>query len=205
MHIFIAGAAGRVGSQLTQYALDAGHEVTALIRHTPLTIEQDRFDCINGDLILDDHWHKTIFPGTVIVATLNAPRGSKHMIVECTKRLVAAGESRGASRIVLLGGGGSLWMPDNTLRLEQRDFPDVFKESAAAHLRASHIAQQSSLGWTVFCPPDIKDGVRTGNYRLQSKYRLNNYSWISIQDLADAMLKSIETDTFLQSRVAISY
>jgi putative NADH-flavin reductase len=205
MHVFIAGAAGRVGRQLVQYALESGHEVTALIRNTPLPIVHKQLEIIQGDLLQDDQWKRAIFPGTVIVATLNAPKGSKAQIIECTKQLVGVGEQRGAARIIILGGGGSLWMADNSLRLEQRDFPEIFKESAAAHLRASHVVEQSTLGWTVFCPPDIKDGQRTGKYRTQSKYRLDHYKWISIQDLADAMLKSIEMDTFLQTRVAISY
>lgn len=205
MHIFLVGGAGRTGRYILEYALEAGHDVTALVRDRPLHVEHPSLEVIKGDVMNGDDWASYIFPGTAIISAISAPKGQKSQLITAAERLVAAGEKGGASRIILVGGAGSLKVGEQQLLRELPEFPEVFKEVSAAHLRASHTVEKSRLGWTVFCPPDIKDGERTKNYRTQETFVLGQTKWISFQDLADAIIQSINRDSYLMRRVAISY
>lgn len=205
MHIFLVGGAGRTGRYILEYALEAGHDVTALVREQPLHIEHPSLEVIKGDLITGEEWTSYIFPGTAIISAISAPKDQKDLLIVAAERLVEAGEKGGASRIILLGGAGSLKVGEQQLLRELPDFPTVFKDVSAAHLRASHVVEKSSMGWTVFCPPDIKTGERTKNYRTQETFVLDQTKWISFQDLADAIIRSINRDSYLMRRVAISY
>jgi len=205
MHIFIAGSTGRTGSKIVEYLLEDGHEVTALVHKTPMHLEHPKLEIIHGNVEDPGSWSSYIFPGTAIIATLNAPKDDRDFLVRATTLLTEAGESRGASRILILGGGGSLRMPDGSLSRDRQGYPEVFREISAAHLKASHIVEKSNLGWTVFCPPDIKPGSRTGQYRVRALDKFDDTQWISVQDLADAFVDSVNKDTFLNTRVAITY
>jgi uncharacterized protein len=205
MHLFVAGSAGRTGSKIVEYALEAGHEVTALCQHTLLDIEHAGLEKIQGDVLDPSTWSNYIFPGTVVVSALSRKGKEAGFLIDAAKLLAKAARESGASRIILIGGGGSLKLPDGSLYREQRHFPEVFREVSAAHLRASHVVEESGVSWTVFCAPEIKQGVRTKNYRIQATYRIPDTSYISFQDLADAVVDCINFDKFHHQRVAITY
>ena len=205
MHVLIAGSTGKTGIKIVEYLLEAGHDVTALVHNSPMHLEHSSLEIIKGDIEQPSTWDSFIFPGTVIISTLNAPKSDKDFLVRAAQLLTKAGESKGASRIMLLGGGGSLRMPDGSLSRDRPNYPEVFREVSAAHLKASHIVEKSRLGWTVFCPPDIKPGTRTKQYRIRATDKFEDTQWISVQDLADAFVDSVNKDTFLNTRVAITY
>ena len=65
--------------------------------------------------------------------------------------------------------------------------------------------QKSDLKWTIVRPPRLTDGPRRGNYRAGEGIPLGIMSGMSRADVADFMLKQVESTEFIGREPSVAY
>ncbi|KIL41814.1 hypothetical protein SD70_04100 [Gordoniibacillus kamchatkensis] len=197
MKIGIIGASGKSGSLILKEAVERGHEVTAIVRdaskvqHKQVAVlENNIFDLKAEDLKKFD----------VVVNAFNAAPGQEHQHVEAGKVLIEALKGAPQTRLVVVGGAGSLFADEaQTVRvLETPNFPAAYYPTASNMAKnLEELQSTSGIQWTYISPAAFfnPEGKRTGSYQ-QGKDRLlvnaKGESYISYADYAIAVLDEIE-------------
>ena len=217
MKIAIIGASGFVGKALTAEALNRGHEVTAIARN-PEKIDVDHPSLHKAGLdILDVAKAADTFAGHEVVLSAFNPGWSNPNIYDDflagAKSIQQATKQSGVKRLIVIGGGGSLYVAEGLQAVDTEHFPAEFKSGAlAARDYLNIIKEEKDLDWVFFSPafemhPGITDG-RTGNYRLgkdQPVFDDNQRSRLSVEDLAVVILDEIEKQNHHQERFTAAY
>lgn len=209
MNILIIGAMGRAGSLLTEYAVEAGHKVTAYSRsvnkavfsHPNLRYEQ-------GDVMFP-RLLAQIMPGHDVVVSVLGVRnfsGPITLLSEGMEHIVDAMKVAGIKRVLTIGGAGILQLTDTRLRRDDASFPPYLHNVTSDHYRVYDVLNRSDLDWTIVAPPYMPDGARTGTYRVQADYfPENTRNEIAVEDVADFLLKELTENNFVKHRVGIAY
>jgi putative NADH-flavin reductase len=208
MKIGVIGATGKAGSLIVREALERGHEVTAIVRNASKVnetkvniLEKDLFDLTTDDLKVFD----------VIVNAFNAAPGEEDLHVTAGKVLIKALENNLATRLIVVGGAGSLFVDEEkTLRLyDTPDFPEAYL-ATAKNMGKNLMELQSTtdMKWTYISPAAFFDpqGKRTGNYLSGKEQLMVNsigQSYISYADYAIAVLDEIEEPKYINERFTV--
>ncbi len=184
MKLVIFGASGRTGKLLVQQALDAGHEVTALVRDpSKLAITHPRLSCIPGDVLNAADVSKTIQAGTDAVYSLLAPtKGAPvDLLPRAADNIIAAMKAQGIRRLIYMTGAG-VTQPQDKPGIPDRVIKFLLTILAAKVLAMSVSAaekvQRSGLEWTIPRAPVLHDNPTSGVYRVgwlghNTTFRLN--------------------------------
>jgi uncharacterized protein len=208
MKIIVFGATGITGLQLVKQALFNGNEVKAFGRNVFTTDmpQSDRLELIPGALFDEGQVLKSIKGCDAVVSALGgATDGTDKTRSLGMKIITHQMQKAGVERIVAVGGIGILQADENTLIMEQENFPPEFIPVSEEHKKAWEQLKGSALQWTFVCPPMIVNGEPTGSFKTMANYLPNpNMFRISSGDLALFMLNELHKNEFIQQRVGIS-
>ena len=197
-----------VGKQLVQQALHMGHTVKAFGRNvfTSNLPENKNLQIIQGALFDAKEVLNAVKGSDAVLSVLGgAFDGADKTRSLGMKNIVAQMENAGVKRIVAVGGMGVLNAPDDTLLMDDENYPAQFVPVGKEHLKAYEILKASSLDWTFVCPPDLIDADVTGIFTTAANYppTINNFK-INTGDLALFMLNELQKNEYIQKRVGIS-
>ncbi|MBM7651264.1 NAD(P)-dependent oxidoreductase [Neobacillus cucumis] len=207
MKIGIIGASGKAGKLILNEAVKRGHEVTAIVRDAAkvqnehvAVLEKNIFDLKSDDIKNFD----------VVVNAFNA-RGQEHQHVEAGKVLIEALKSAPQTKLVVVGGAGSLFVDEaKTVRLlETPDFPATYFPTASNMLKnLEELQDTDGIQWTYISPAAFfnPEGKRTGSYRKgkdQLIFNSKGESYISYADYAIAVLDEIENPQHKNERFTV--
>jgi uncharacterized protein len=205
MHLALFGGTGRVGGRVIEYALADGHTVTALARTPPEhTVTGLRW--LAGDVLDAARVDATLVGADAVITAL----GGEGLVTPGTARstghrlIAAAMDARGIRRIVAVAGGGILDSAAGGLRNEQPTFPAVFRQVTREHMGTWTALRASQTAWTILCPPDIVPGERTGRYRLVIGLMPDGARRISVENVADCLLRELVSDAHIGERLGIA-
>ncbi|GED72092.1 hypothetical protein BRE01_57940 [Brevibacillus reuszeri] len=208
MKIGIVGASGKAGQLIMKEALDRGHQVTAIVRDASkinetnaVVLEKDVFALTASDLNGFD----------AVVNAFGAPAGKEHLHVEAGNALIEAMKGAPATRLLVVGGAGSLFVDEakTTRVLETPDFPKEYLATAQNQGENLRILQETNgIQWTFISPSAFFDpaGERTGVYQLGKDHLLVNasgQSYVSYADYAIAVLDEIENPKHRNERFTV--
>ena len=109
------------------------------------------------------------------------------------------------NRIIAIGGKGCLTGDDEKLIMDSSNFPPEYLPVSHEHLKAYEYLKESGLAWTFVCPPDIINDGPTGIFTTAAGQMPAACSdTIHAGDLALFMLKELDKNDFVHSRVGIS-
>jgi putative NADH-flavin reductase len=206
MNIFIFGITGRVGKTLAQYAKNDGHKVFGLVRNLPSeNFPADKL--IQGDVLNYVDVNKAIEGADVIVSCLGVKIHAETitLLSEGVKNMALAMYNWDISRIITVAGSGILQESETKVRKDNPDFPVNFQNITNDHWRAFEILKSTSHNFTVVCPPYMPNAEKTGRYRTLADYHPENGLKISVEDVADFILKEVESPRYMRKRVGIAY
>lgn len=207
MKLIIFGATGSVGIHLVTQALRQGHTITAFTRNT------GKFSSVN-------HPHLNIFGGDIreLSQVENAIKG--HDCVFCvigdgskgrvrakgTKNIVMAMKKNGINRIICqttLGLGESRGNLDFFWKYIM--FGLLLKRAFSDHQLQEKYLFESGLDYTIVRPAAFTDGEITNRYKIgfHGNYKNLNLK-ISRADVADFMLRQLNSDLYSRKAVSIS-
>jgi putative NADH-flavin reductase len=209
MQITVMGAAGMVGRRVVAEAAARGHDVVAVVRDParagglPAGVSVRAGDATDvGDVT------RTSTGQDVVVAAVRPAAGREDELVSMTKALLAGA----AARLLVVGGAGSLAVPDSGGRLVADD-PDLvtaeYRAVAQAGVQQLAACRAADVDWTYLSPPALLlPGTRTGRYRLGTDELLvdaTGRSTISVEDLAVALVDEAERPAHRRARFTVAY
>ena len=208
MKIGIIGATGKAGNLIAKEASERGHEVTAIVRNAKkltgdgmAVLEKDVFDLKADDLQGFD----------IVVNAFGAPAGQEHLHVDAGKVLIEAMQSATDTRLIVVGGAGSLFVDDaQTIRLiDTPEFPKEYVPTASNQGKNLEDLQNAKgIKWTFVSPAAYfnPEGKRTCSYQKGKDNLIVNAkgeSYISYADFAIAVVDEIETPQHINERFTL--
>lgn len=233
MHIGVIGATGGIGSRVVAEALDWGHHVTAFSRDAT-RIEEDREHIVWKSVdVLDAGAVAAVIPGLDVLISGFQPGNAAKDIADTVVRSIAdptvyataarallkALESHPRTRLIVVGGAGSLEIEPGVVRadsdallhetLDGIGLPREYAAAVRGHRDALNVLRTSNRLWTYFSPAeDIAPGERTARFRIggdQPVVDAEGRSRISMEDAAVALVDEAELPRFVQRRFTIGY
>ena len=201
--IAIIGATGRAGSQLLEEALRRGHSVTAIARDTSKIGQRNGVFSQNVDA-LDAVALQAAIEGHDVVIS------AAHFSTLPASAVIGPVKKAGVNRLLVVGGAGSLLLPDGTRVIDSKGFPEEYKAEAGAGAEfLEHLRQEQDLDWTFLSPSaEFVEGERTEKFRVGKDDLLvssEGRSWITFADYALAMLDEIESPRHSRQRFTVGY
>ena len=190
MQILILGATGMIGSRITAEAASRGHHVTAASR-SGTAPGSDNVAPLALDLHDIPALQKAVAGQDVVIATASA-RKTDDPYAETDAYAQALVDGLGDTRLIMVGGAGSLNLPDGTPVADT--LPDAYAHEAKAMRRAyDRLLAPSALNLTFITPPFmIQPGPRTGAYRISDRTVPGGPGEISAEDYAVALIDEAE-------------
>lgn len=203
MKIAIIGATGNVGSRLTDEALRRGHTVTALARQASNLPARAGVAAQDVDVADTSALANALRGSDAVISTVRFLQTS-------AAQIVAAVRAAGATRLLVVGGAGSLYVAPGAQLVDTPNFPDAYKaEASAGRDFLDALRGETDLEWTFLSPSALfTPGERTGKFRLGTDDLLtaaDGKSWISMEDYAIAMLDEIEQPKHVRERFTVGY
>ncbi|MCU1751262.1 NAD(P)-dependent oxidoreductase [Pseudomonas sp. 6D_7.1_Bac1] len=201
--IAIIGATGRAGSQLLEEALRRGHSVTAIARDTSKIGQRAGVITRNVDVADGAALQAAVAGVDVVISAAHFSTIPANAIIEPVKKA-------GVKRLLVVGGAGSLLVPDGSKVIESPNFPEEYKaEASAGGVYLDTLRQEKDLDWTFLSPSALfVEGERTGTFRVGKDDLLvsaEGKSWITFADYAIAMLDEVEKPAHSRQRFTVGY
>lgn len=195
--IAVIGATGNLGGAVAREATARGHRVTALGRSN-----MDAADPASVKEAVTGH-------DAVVVAIA----GGDRLVPRSAGALLEALPLAGVSRLVFLGGGGSLEYAPGQRFVDSPDFPPQYLQTARDQAEALAIlrAAQTPVAWSYVSPPPLYlvPGDKTGHYRAEARDTPiadeKGESRISVGDYAAAVIDTLENESFIHARFTVAY
>ncbi|MER6086033.1 NAD(P)H-binding protein [Streptomyces sp. NPDC001833] len=207
MNVTLYGAAGRAGKPILDELVSRAHHVTAVGRNPdkfPENVER-----VQDDLSSVDRIAEIISGADAVVSAFAPPRDDTDQLLHVTERLIAAVQKTGVSRLIVVGGCGSLEFSPGVTVLDSGYWPEPYVPIAKSHIKAFAALRASDINWTYFSPPmSIEPGVRTGKFRLGGDSLIKDEqgkSHVSFEDYAVALVDELEKPAHERSRFTIGY
>jgi len=221
MRLVIVAATGGIGRQLLRQAVDAGHEVTAVVR-TPSKITEP-VRVIGVDLARPEAapLFEAVKGADAILSGLGARTSADTGVAERgTAALVAAAHEAGVRRLVVVSAA-----PIGTVASPGRPHPPrhdpgdgffmrylgepfartMFRAHYADLARMEDVVRGSDLDWTISRPPKLTDKPLTGEYRTALDRNLRGGVSISRADVAHHMLALLGRPDTVGHTVGVAY
>ncbi|MFF4838081.1 NAD(P)-dependent oxidoreductase [Streptomyces sp. NPDC001315] len=233
MHIGVIGATGMIGSRVVIEALHRGHHVTAFSRDAT-QIDEDREHVTWSSIdVLDAESVAAAIPGLDVLVSGFQPGNAAQDMADtvaqsiadptvyatAARALLKALESHPRTRLIVIGGAGSLEIAPGITRADSDDLlhealdaiglPREYAAAVRGHRDALNVLRTSNRLWTYFSPAeDIAPGERTGRFRVgadQPVLDADGHSRISAEDAAIALVDEAELPRFVQRRFTVGY
>jgi putative NADH-flavin reductase len=196
MKLAIFGATGRTGKQLLEQALEAGNEVTAVVRNPDrLSItNSDALNVVAADVMDPAAIADAVAHADAVITAIGPPgRAPSTVTADSARSIVTAMHHTGARRLITISGS----MVDDTgdgplLRYLGKPITRRVYRGAYEDMRnAEREIHNSGLEWTIMRPPRLTEEPAAGRYRTQIDRNLPRAFKISRADLATSALAII--------------
>ncbi len=208
MKLAIIGASGGTGKILVRKALDAGHEVRALVRNpSKLAISHPGLTPVTGNVLDRAKVEEAVRGADAVVSALGPVRGDPPGLMRpAATNIVNAMKTTGAKRLVYMTGAGVV-QPEDPKSLVPMIMLPIMKllaknvlEDSAAGVDA---VKNSSLDWIVVRAPRLGDVPPKKQYR--TGYIKPKFDAMSREDVADFVLKQVTSNEYLRKLPIVSY
>ena len=197
MKIVVFGPTGMVGSAIVTELTQRGHEVTGASR-------------ASGTDITDPAAVASAVAGADAVVSAVSARGVDYTLADTARSLLDGMRRSQRTRLVVVGGAGSLEVAPGTRLIDTPEFPEEYKTEASQGAEALELFRGvDDLDWTYVSPAAfIHPGERTGHYRLGGDQLLadeSGNSEISAADYAIAIADLLEQGGHARERVSAAW
>jgi putative NADH-flavin reductase len=224
MNLTIFAATGGIGRQILEQAIDAGHDVTAVVRNPQkLPAELPRqVRVVTADLAAPDPATlKSAVEGTdAVLSGLGATSNSEAGVAtEGTRAIAAAMKATGARRIVVVSAAPIGTVPSPARPNPPKHDPGdglimahvlspltkaAFRKHYADLAQMEDVLRDSDLEWTAVRPPRLTDKPLTGTYRTARGRNLRRGAFISRADVAHYMLRALDQPETIRQTIGLA-
>ncbi|MFJ8084966.1 NAD(P)-dependent oxidoreductase [Streptomyces sp. NPDC096205] len=212
MKLTVFGATGGIGGHVVRQALDAGHEVTAVVRDpSRLGIDSDgdgRLEVVRADLTDARSLGAALAGRDAVLSGLGArSRKDAGVAARLTRTVLDAMEAAEVRRLVVVSAAPVGPEPDDGfLDRGMRAIVSTVLRDVYDDLRAMEAALAgSATDWTVVRPPRLQDKPLTGRYRTVVGGFPPRGRFIGRADVAHAMLALTGDPGAVKQGVGVAY
>lgn len=214
-------ATGGIGRHLLEQAVDAGYDVTAVVRNPRKLTREVRV--VTADLAAPDALalEAAVRGVDAVLSTLGAVTAADHGVAERgTRAIVAAMRATGVRRLVVVSAAPIATVPSPGRPHPPRHDPGdgffmrhllspmiktVLRKHYADLARMEDVVRDSGLDWTIVRPPRLTDEPLTGSYRTAAGQNVRGGLVISRADVAHLMLRAVAQPPLVQQAIGIAY
>ncbi|MFF7545743.1 NAD(P)-dependent oxidoreductase [Streptomyces canus] len=210
MKLTVFGATGGIGRELVRQGLEAGHEVTAVVRDPArLTVTGARLEVVRADLA-DPEVLRPAVAGRDAVLSGLGPRARKDagIATRLTRVVLAAMEAEQVRRVLAVSAGpvGPAPVDEGVVDRWMRGLVSAVLKDVYADLSEMEAELAASgTDWTVVRPPRLQDKPVTGVYRVVTGGFPARGRFISRADVAHAMLGMVGDAGVVKQGVGVAY
>ncbi|GAB3144510.1 SDR family oxidoreductase [Micromonospora sonneratiae] len=210
MLITVFGATGGTGRLVVKQALEAGHEVRAVVRDPDrLPLEHRNLRVHQADVFDPAAIRPTLADVEAVVSALGAPsrKDTSMVCARGVRSILTAMESTCVRRIVAIsaqpvlrnGGGEPFWFRSTVLPIVRALHRSIYVDLA----RMEQILVASAAEWTIVRPPMLTDKPGTGRYRTAFEANIAGSS-LTRADLATALLDVLADPTTVRHAIGVT-
>lgn len=210
MRVLIIGATGRNGRQIVARADAAGHQLIAFAPDPAgFAAFGDRVTAVAGDVLDPDAVKKAVTDCDAVVFALGpASRRTTTLLSDGIRNTIQAMEAAGVRRLVcvstsMLAIGGHLGLARKLFSefVIERIMRNVYLDLA----RMEDEVELCDLDYTVVRSAPPTDGPLTGSYRVAAGSSIRRPGRLSRADLADYIVRNLETADSYRAVVEVAY
>ncbi|GAB3273493.1 NAD(P)-dependent oxidoreductase [Kineosporia babensis] len=223
MRLTIFGATGGTGQQVVEQAVDAGHEVTVVVRNPDRLTRNVRVVRADLDTVEAGTLEGAVRDSDAVLSCLG-PRSKAEaaagVVAKGTDMIIRAMKETNTRRLIVISAvpvgstpsparpepgnndpGDSFMMRRIMTPIIKVFFGTIYEDLAVMEDEV----RASGLDWTIVRPPRLLDRKLTGQYRTNAQHNIPGGRAISRADLAHFMVQSATRQDDIQQIVRVAY
>ena len=205
MKVLVIGAAGKTGRAVVQKALEAGHEVTALV-HSPGGVFPHGVDVRAGDACDPQTMDTAVAGQDAVIDTVGGKTPYRRTTLETTvaTTVVAAMQRHSARRLVVtssVGVGDSIANTPLPVRVIVATF---LRGSTRDKAEMESAVRSSGLDWVITRPAVLSDKPATGDVHVLTADSGDRARALPRADLAAFLVAQLTNDDHLRTSVTLA-
>jgi len=207
MKLVVFGATGKTGQEIVKQSLAQGYEVTAFVRDpSKMTLEHGGLKITTGDIFDLTAVTQAINGQDAVICALGTNELRKKTTIrsEGTANIIKAMEENHVKRLLVITAMGVAESWSTLSFVNKLFFATLLRSSRLDHEKQEVVVKESDLDWTIIRPSGLTDDPLTENYFIGENIRTKN-SRISRADVAHAIIKEVQNNTYVHKAVTISY
>ena len=212
MDVVLFGATGNIGGAIAAELMARDHSVTGVTRSGGSGSPQAGLTMRSPAMHRSDQRGRPGDRGPdAVISAVGPPFGSGHPqpFLAAAHGLVEGLRSAGVSRLLVVGGAGSLEVAPGVQAVDAPGFPETYRPNALAQREALEFYRTvDDLDWTYVSPAaEIGAGPHVKDYQLGHHRMLiaeDGKSHISYADYADGVVDCLEQGTHLRERITLA-
>ncbi|MFJ3041894.1 MULTISPECIES: NAD(P)-dependent oxidoreductase [Streptomyces] len=212
MKLTVFGATGGIGQEIVRQALEAGHEVTAVVRDPArLPVTGERLEVFRADLGDSAAVRPAVAGRDAVLSGLGARRradAGAGAATRLTRTVLDAMEAEGVRRLLVVSAAPVGPEPEGAGLLDRavRGAVSAVLKDVYTDLRAMEAElARSATDWTAVRPPRLQDKPLTGRYRTVIGGFPPKGRFAGRADVAHAMLAMTEDAGTVKQGVGVAY
>ncbi|WP_329412667.1 NAD(P)H-binding protein [Streptomyces sp. NBC_00704] len=210
MRFTVFGATGGIGREVVRQALDAGHEVTAVVRDPAgLGVTGERLEVVRADLTAAGPLRAAVTGRDAVLSGLGARRRKDAGVAaRLTRTVLTALEAEGVRRLLVVSAApvGPPAEGDGALDRTMRSLVSAALKDVYADLREMEAElARSATDWTAVRPPRLQNKPLTCSYRTSVGGFPPRGRFIGRADVAHAMLTMVTDAGTVKQGVGVAY
>ncbi|XP_072049018.1 flavin reductase (NADPH)-like [Amphiura filiformis] len=213
MKLVVLGATGPSGQCVVNQALDAGHDVTAVVRNPDrMTITHDKLKVVVGDIFSESSLQEHFTGHDAVLSCLGATtkKAAKSLYSDSMKCIVGGMRAANVTRVICM----STWCCTDAKGPFVVDWllKPMFLKKVIENMAVmeAYLNECEDINYTVVKPPMLGDGnitakeIKTVEGQYIKGVNFMGYSKIPRADVARFMLSCLDNDTWNRKLVSIA-
>lgn len=210
MKLTVFGATGGVGREIVRQALDAGHDVTAVVRDPArLTVTGERLEVFRADLTDPGALRGAVAGKDAVLSGIGArSRADAGIAAKLTRSVLAAMDAESVRRLLVVSAAPLGPVPDGqtvidkaVLAIINSVLKDIYDDLRVMEAEVA----ASATEWTSVRPPKLTNKPVTGRYRSVVGGTPPRGRSLARADVAHAMLAMIDDPATVGQGVGVAY
>jgi putative NADH-flavin reductase len=210
LKLLLFGGTRHTGYHFMQQALEAGHEVTAIIRNPgAFDFKHSKLKVVKGDALQLNTFENEVAGKDAIISSLGITNFKEPMVAcsQGAQNMLKAMQQTGVKRIMCVSAAALDTNPKMGLPviLVSKVLQRIFRNSYSDLEKMETALKSSTVNWTIVRAPRLTDKPLTGKCRSAIGDHLSWPGSISRADVAHWMLAHVQDINTYKKTVEVSY
>lgn len=205
MKLAVFGATGGTGREIVAQALDAGHEVTVLVRDpAKLSVKHNKLYLVIGDVLNLEKVEEALAGSEAVCCSLgNTANNPDFVVSDGTQNIIEVMKKQAIRRLVVVSALGVGDTRDRVSLSFKMLMKTVLRKAYEDKERQEQFVRESDLDWVIVRPGGLTNGPASGEYAFGMDASIGG-GQVSRADVAAFVLQQLTDDTFLHQTPAIA-